>query len=44
VAIGKMHMMPKWGPFGLRYLDLVEGKADRNNQYTDYLWSKGWEG
>ena len=43
-AIGKMHMMPKWGPFGLRYLDLVEGKADRNNQYTDYVRGKGWEG
>ena len=37
-AIGKMHMMPKWGPFGFSYLDLVEGKADRNNQYTDYYY------
>jgi arylsulfatase A-like enzyme len=43
-AIGKMHMMPKWGPFGFCYLDLVEGKADRNNQYTDYLKAKGWQG
>jgi len=43
-AIGKMHMMPKWGPFGFRYLDLVEGQADRNNQYTDYLRAKGLEG
>ncbi len=43
-AIGKMHVMPKWGPFGFRYLDLVEGKADRNNQYTDYLASRGWAG
>ena len=43
-AIGKMHMMPKYGPFGLHYLDLVEGKADRNNQYTDYLRARGWEG
>ena len=40
-AIGKMHMMPKWGPFGFRYLDLTEGKADRNNQYIDYLKAKG---
>ena len=40
-AIGKMHMMPKWGPFGFRYLDLVEGQADVNNQYTDYLKAKG---
>lgn len=43
-AIGKMHMMPKWGPFGFTYLDLVEGKADANNQYTDYLISKGING
>ena len=43
-AIGKMHMMPKWGPFGFSYLDLVEGKADRNNQYTDYLRARGWGG
>jgi arylsulfatase len=43
-GIGKMHMMPKWGPFGFRYLDLVEGKADRNNQYIDYLTARGWEG
>lgn len=43
-AIGKMHMMPKWGPFGFRYLDLIEGQADRNNQYTDYLRAKGLEG
>ncbi|MBC7237106.1 MAG: sulfatase-like hydrolase/transferase [Chloroflexi bacterium] len=40
-AIGKMHMMPKYGPFGFRYLDLVEGQADANNQYTDYLAAKG---
>jgi arylsulfatase A-like enzyme len=40
-GIGKMHMMPKWGPFGFTYLDLVEGKADANNQYTDYLKAKG---
>ncbi len=40
-AVGKMHMMPKWGPFGFQYLDLVEGKADDNNQYIDYLKSKG---
>lgn len=43
-AIGKMHMMPKWGPFGFCYLDLVEGQADRNNQYTDYLRAKGLDG
>jgi arylsulfatase len=43
-AIGKMHMMPKWGPFGFAYLDLVEGKADANNQYIDYLESKGLNG
>jgi arylsulfatase len=43
-GIGKMHMMPKWGPFGFRYLDLVEGKADRNSQYTDYLEARGWAG
>jgi arylsulfatase A-like enzyme len=43
-AIGKMHVMPKWGPFGFRYLDLVEGKADRNNQYTDYLEAQGLNG
>ena len=43
-AIGKMHMMPKWGPFGFSYLDLVEGQADRNNQYTDYLASIGKAG
>ncbi len=43
-AIGKMHMMPKWGPFGFTYLDLVEGKADANNQYIDYLKSKGLNG
>jgi arylsulfatase A-like enzyme len=43
-ACGKMHMMPKWGPFGFSYLDLVEGKADRNNQYTDYLEARGWAG
>lgn len=43
-AIGKMHMMPKWGPFGFQYLDLVEGKADLNNAYTDYLASKGLNG
>jgi arylsulfatase len=43
-AIGKMHMMPKWGPFGFTYLDLVEGKADENNQYTDYLQAKGLSG
>ena len=40
-AIGKMHMMPKWGPFGFHYLDLVDGQADTNNQYTDYLRAKG---
>ena len=40
-AIGKMHMMPKWGPFGFRYLDLVDGQGDANNQYTDYLEAKG---
>ena len=40
-AIGKMHMMPKWGPFGFRYLDIVDGQADVNNQYTDYLKAKG---
>jgi arylsulfatase len=43
-AIGKMHMMPKWGPFGFRYLDLVDGQADVNNQYTDYLKAKGLDG
>ncbi|MBN1399674.1 MAG: sulfatase-like hydrolase/transferase, partial [Anaerolineae bacterium] len=43
-AIGKMHMMPKWGPFGFSYLDLVDGQADRNNQYTDYLEAMGWAG
>jgi arylsulfatase len=43
-AIGKMHMMPKWGPFGFTYLDLVEGKADENNQYIDYLKAKGLNG
>lgn len=43
-AIGKMHMMPKWGPFGFQYLDLVEGKADLNNQYIDYLKAKGLNG
>lgn len=43
-AIGKMHMMPKWGPFGFTYLDLVEGKADDNNQYIDYLKAKGLNG
>ena len=43
-AIGKMHMMPKWGPFGFTYLDLVEGKADANNQYIDYLKSRGLNG
>ena len=43
-AIGKMHMMPKWGPFGFQYLDLVEGKADQNNQYIDYLKAKGLNG
>jgi len=43
-AIGKMHMMPKWGPFGFAYLDLVEGKADLNNQYTDYLRARGLDG
>ena len=43
-AIGKMHMMPKWGPFGFAYLDLVEGKADLNNQYIDYLKAKGLDG
>ncbi|MDF1512698.1 MAG: sulfatase-like hydrolase/transferase [Anaerolineae bacterium] len=43
-AIGKMHMMPKWGPFGFGYLDLVEGKADANNQYIDYLQSMGMNG
>jgi arylsulfatase len=43
-AIGKMHMMPKWGPFGFAYLDLVEGKADANNQYIDYLKTKGLDG
>jgi len=43
-AIGKMHMMPKWGPFGYDYLDLSEGQADRNNQYTDYLQAKGLAG
>ena len=40
-AIGKMHMMPKYGPFGFQYLDLIEGQADKNNQYTDYLRAKG---
>jgi arylsulfatase A-like enzyme len=43
-AIGKMHMMPKWGPFGFTYLDLVEGKADANNQYIDYLTALGLNG
>ncbi len=43
-AIGKMHMMPKWGPFGFAYLDLVEGKADANNQYVDDLEAKGLNG
>ena len=43
-AVGKMHMMPKWGPFGFSYLDLVEGKADANNQYIDYLKDKGING
>ena len=43
-AIGKMHMMPKYGPFGFAYLDLTEGKADANNQYIDYLTSKGLNG
>ena len=43
-AIGKMHMMPKWGPFGFAYLDLVEGKADLNNQYIDYLKARGLNG
>jgi arylsulfatase len=43
-AVGKMHMMPKWGPFGFTYLDLVEGKADANNQYIDYLKAKGLNG
>ena len=43
-AIGKMHMMPKWGPFGFTYLDLIEGKADANNQYIDYLQAKGLNG
>jgi arylsulfatase A-like enzyme len=43
-AIGKMHMMPKWGPFGFCYLDLVDGQADANNQYTDYLEAKGLNG
>jgi arylsulfatase len=43
-AIGKMHMMPKWGPFGFSYLDLVEGKADANNQYIDYLKAKDLSG
>ena len=43
-AIGKMHMLPKHGPFGFRYLDLIEGKADRNNQYIDYLKARGLNG
>ncbi|MGC9350292.1 MAG: sulfatase family protein [Anaerolineae bacterium] len=43
-AVGKMHMMPKWGPFGFTYLDLVEGKSDDNNQYIDYLKAKGLNG
>ena len=43
-AIGKMHMMPKWGPFGFTYLDLVEGKADANNQYIEYLKARGLDG
>lgn len=43
-AVGKMHMMPKWGPFGFAYLDLVEGKADANNQYIDYLKNLGLDG
>ena len=43
-AIGKMHMMPKYGPFGFAYLDLTEGKADTNNQYIDDLKSKGLNG
>ncbi len=43
-AIGKMHMMPKYGPFGFAYLDLTEGKADANNQYIDYLKAKSLNG
>ena len=40
-AVGKMHMMPKWGPFGFRYLDITDGQGDASNQYTTYLRAKG---
>ena len=43
-AVGKMHMYPKYGPFGFKYLDLTEGKGGANDNYRLYLKNKGLEG
>jgi len=34
-AVGKMHFMPKHGPFGNRYLDLVTGRRCAPHHYED---------
>lgn len=47
-AVGKMHMMPKYGPFGFGYLDIVDGKRcarhPYNDNYTIYLERIGKDG
>lgn len=47
-AAGKMHFMPKHGPFGNTYLDLVTGRRCAPHHYEDeyaaYLRSIGKEG